>query len=80
MVSGVTPLERALHLVGATSAAARSHPRGALAAAIGIPEETSVTGVIDRYRERGDTDIAELLSAAREELEQHWRSAFSRAS
>lgn len=80
MVSGATPLERALHLVGATSATARSHPRGALAAAIGIPEETSVTGVIDRYRERGDTDIAELLSAAREELEQHWRSAFSRAS
>lgn len=74
------PLERALHLVGVTSAAARSDPIAALAAAIGMPEGTSVASVIDSYRKRGETDIAELLSVARDELEERWRSAFPRAS
>jgi RNA polymerase sigma factor (sigma-70 family) len=64
------PLERALRLAGATGAAAREHPRAALAAAIGLPEESSAASVIGGYRERGDTDIAELLLLDRDQLEE----------
>jgi len=69
-LSDVEPLERALRLAGATGTAARVHPRVALAAAIGLPEESSPASVIGGYRERGDTDIAELLLSARNQLEE----------
>lgn len=69
-VSDAAPLERALRLVGVTGAAVRQHPRAALAAAIGLPEESSAASVIGGYRERGDTDIAELLLSARNQLEE----------
>jgi RNA polymerase sigma factor (sigma-70 family) len=68
--SDAEPLERALRLAGATGAAARQHPRIALAAAIGLPEESSASSVIGGYRERGDTDIAELLLSARDQLDE----------
>jgi len=74
------PLECALHLVGATSASARRNPCAALATAIGLPEDSSVTVVIETYRERRETDITELLSAVRDELEEPWHPRFSRAS
>jgi hypothetical protein len=64
------PLERALRLAGVTGAAARQRPRAALAAAIGLPEESSAASVIGGYRERGDTDIAELLLSTRDQLEE----------
>lgn len=66
---GADPLERALLLTGSTGAAARQHPRAALAAAIGLPEDSPPASVIGGYRERGDSDIADLLLAARDELE-----------
>ena len=62
-------LERALRLVGATDAAARQQPRAALATAIGLPEESPAASVIGGYRERGDSDIADLLLSARDQLE-----------
>ena len=63
-------LERALRLTGVAGAAVRQHPRAALAAAIGLPEESPAASVIGGYRERGDTDVAELLFAARDQLEE----------
>ncbi len=68
--SDAAPLERALRLVGATDAAARQQPRAALAAAIGLPEDSPAASVIGGYRERGDSDIAELLLSARDQLEE----------
>lgn len=63
------PLERALRLAGAATAAARQEPRAALAAAIGLPEDSPAASVIGGYRERGDADIADLLIAAMDQLE-----------
>jgi RNA polymerase sigma factor (sigma-70 family) len=64
------PLERALRLAGATDEEARQHPRAALATAIGLPKESPAASIIGGYRERGDTDIAELLLSARDQLEE----------
>jgi len=66
---GADALERALLLTGFAGAAARQQPRAALAAAIGLPEDSPSASVIGGYRERGDSDIADLLLAARNELE-----------
>jgi Sigma-70, region 4 len=62
-------LDQALRLTGATSAVARQQPRAALAAAIGLPEESPAASVIGGYRERGDGDIADLLLSARDQLD-----------
>jgi hypothetical protein len=62
------PLRRALILAGATDPAALQHPRAALATAIGLPKESPAASVIGGYRERGDTDIAELLLSIRDQL------------
>ncbi|HZD14185.1 MAG TPA: hypothetical protein VE196_03455 [Pseudonocardiaceae bacterium] len=56
------PLQSALALVGAEAECAS--PRQVLATAIGLPAESPATSVIGGYRERGDTEIAELLLAA----------------
>ena len=58
---GTDALDRALRLVGATSTAVRQQPRAALATAIGLRADSPAASVIGGYRERGDSDIAELL-------------------
>jgi hypothetical protein len=63
------PLADALTLIGATSENARATPRMTLTAAIGLPAESPVASVIGGYRERGDADIADLLTAARSALD-----------
>jgi RNA polymerase sigma factor (sigma-70 family) len=64
------PLEHALFLAGVSNAATSPKPLVALASAIGLPESSSAASVIGGYRERGDTDVAELLLAARSELDE----------
>jgi hypothetical protein len=63
------PLADALALIGATSEKARARPRATLAAAIGLPADSPTASVIGGYRERGDTDVADLLIAARSVLD-----------
>jgi hypothetical protein len=63
------PLKRALTLAGVTGVATRQQPRLALARAIGLAEDSSPASVISGYRERGDSDIAELLMTVRDQLE-----------
>jgi hypothetical protein len=62
-------LDHALRLTGATTSAAHRQPRAALAAAIGLPEDSPAASVIGGYRERGDSDIADLLLSALDALE-----------
>lgn len=62
------PLSKALHLVG-YEATAVSDPLPALAQAIDLPENSPATSVIGGYRDRGDSEVAELLLAARAQLE-----------
>lgn len=61
-------LADALTLVGAVGGDERQ-ALVVLAAAIGLPEDSPASSVIGGYRERGDADIADLLLAARSELE-----------
>jgi len=63
------PIERALRLIGATDTADRQQPRVALATAIGLPADSPAASVIGGYRERGDSDIADLLLTVRDELD-----------
>lgn len=63
------PLADALSLAGAPAAIDREEARLALARALRLPDESPVTSIIGGYRERGDDDIAELLTAVREYLE-----------
>src|SRR5262249_20068260 len=63
------PLADALTLIGATSEESRATPRVMLAAAIGLPTDSPTASVIGGYRERGDTDIADLLVSARSALD-----------
>jgi hypothetical protein len=59
-----SPLTMALSLTGAgTVDAAPSWP--ALARAIGLPENSPAPSVIAGYRDRGDSDVADLLQAIR---------------
>jgi RNA polymerase sigma factor (sigma-70 family) len=66
---GADALECALVLTGSAGASARQQPRAALAAAIGLPEASPAASVIGAYRDRGDSDIANLLLSARGRLE-----------
>jgi hypothetical protein len=68
-VSGGDRLDRALRLVGATGTGTRQQPRVALATAIGLPADSPAASVIGGYRERGDSDIAELLLPVRDQLD-----------
>jgi hypothetical protein len=63
------PIERALRLIGATDTAAGQQSRVALATAIGLPADSPAASVIGGYRERGDSDVADLLLSVRDELE-----------
>lgn len=57
------PMDRALALVGVSPSDDRP-PTVALSAAIGLPENSTLSGLIGAYRDRGDEDIAELLTSA----------------
>jgi hypothetical protein len=60
-------LANALCLVGAESGV--DEPRATMAMAIGLPADSPAASVIGGYRERGDTDVADLLLAAKSRLE-----------
>jgi RNA polymerase sigma factor (sigma-70 family) len=60
-------LADALSLVGGPPA--MTDPLVALARAIGLPDDSPAASVIGGYRERGDTDIADLLLAVKARLE-----------
>jgi hypothetical protein len=63
------PLADALSLAGAPATIDREEARLALARALRLPDDSPVTSIIGGYRERGDDDIAELLTTVREYLE-----------
>lgn len=63
------PILDALTLVGASRTPEIEEARIALARAICLPEASPVSSIIGGYRERGDGEIAELLTTAREYLE-----------
>jgi hypothetical protein len=73
-ITYANPLEQALALAGVSDAAMRQRPRVALATAIGLAEDSSPASVIGGYRERGDSDIAELLLTVRDRLDDVVRS------
>lgn len=63
------PLANALSLAGAPVVLDREEARIALARAICLPDASPVTSIIGGYRERGDGDIADLLTSVRDYLE-----------
>lgn len=63
------PLPDALTLIGAPSDLDAERARQALAAAIKLPVDCPVVSIIGGYRERGDSDIADLLVRVRHCLE-----------
>ncbi|SDU48253.1 sigma factor-like helix-turn-helix DNA-binding protein [Jiangella alkaliphila] len=63
------PLLDALSLVGAPMTVDLDAARAALTAAISLPEASPVSSIIGGYRERGDGDIADLLTSVRQDLE-----------
>jgi hypothetical protein len=63
------PLVDALTLVNAPVTTDREEARLTLAKAIGLPETSPVTSIIGGYRERGDVEIADLLTSVRSYLE-----------
>ncbi|SDT34686.1 RNA polymerase, alpha chain C terminal domain [Friedmanniella luteola] len=63
------PLADALSLAGAPAVTDWEEARLALAQALRLPDASPVTSIIGGYRERGDDDIAELLTSIREYLE-----------
>lgn len=66
---GLDPLGHALVLAGITAPDLCERPRAALARAIGLPTDSQTPLVIGGYRDRGDDDIADLLIAVMEHLE-----------
>jgi len=62
------PLADALALVGATDELADHDPRQTLAAAIGLPDDSPAASIIGGYRERGDSDVADLLVSVKTQL------------
>jgi hypothetical protein len=63
------PLLDALSLIGAQLTTDRETARRELCAAISLPESSPVASIIGGYRERGDDDIADLLTTIRDFLE-----------
>ena len=63
------PLQDALALVGANGTADEAVACAALAVAANLPDTTPVTSIIGAYRERGDGDIADLMTEIRSRLE-----------
>lgn len=58
-----------LILVGADYPATHDEARARLAMAIGLPVTVSVTDLIEGYRRRGDSDVADLIVACRHKLD-----------
>jgi hypothetical protein len=63
------PLADALALIGADATADEAAACGLLARAIGLSGTTPVSSIIAAYRERGDGDVADLLTEIRPRLE-----------
>lgn len=63
------PLHDALTMVGAQPTLYGEAARAALISAIGLPADSPVASIIGSYRERGDSDIADLLLSLRDMLE-----------
>jgi hypothetical protein len=63
------PLADALALIGAPPSLDTEAARRAFAAAVKLPADAPVLSIIGTYRERGDTDIADLLTSIRQQLE-----------
>lgn len=63
------PLPDALSLVGAPQDLDVASAREAVAAAIKMPVDSPVVSIIGGYRERGDSDVADLLTSVRRYLE-----------
>ncbi|UYP20207.1 hypothetical protein OED52_06640 [Rhodococcus sp. Z13] len=63
------PLTDALALIGVAPQPTPSDNYKALCAAICIPDSSGIASLIGAYRERGDTDISDLLIASRDSLE-----------
>jgi hypothetical protein len=61
-------LKTATALAGIPGTIEPSEVRSALAAAIDLPPESTVSSVIGAYRDRGDEDVADLLLDAKERL------------
>ncbi|SFP89499.1 Sigma-70, region 4 [Geodermatophilus dictyosporus] len=70
------PLQAALRLSGQDDALTGADALTALSAAIGLPEHSTAVTVLGGFRERGDQDIADLLTSARHLLEETQSSAF----
>ena len=62
------PLVDAISLVGRGPISDPDMARVALAAAIGLSEDSPVSSIIGEYRARGDEDVADLVLEARERL------------
>lgn len=63
------PLLDAVALIGAPPTEDRDEVRAALTAAIGLPEASPLSSIIGEYRERGDSDVADLVTSVRDYLE-----------
>jgi hypothetical protein len=63
------PITDALRLVDSSGINDPDVARKALAAAIGVSSSASVLSIIGAYLDRGDDDVADLLSQARRTLE-----------
>ncbi|WP_034274424.1 sigma factor-like helix-turn-helix DNA-binding protein [Haloechinothrix halophila] len=63
------PLADALALIGAPRELGAERARLAFAAAIKMPTDSPAISIIGKYRERGDSDIADLLVSVRHHLE-----------
>ncbi|MVZ89015.1 hypothetical protein GQF49_00695 [Microbacter sp. ANSKLAB05] len=64
-----SPLRDALSLVASPAVTDADEARVALARAIKLPDDSPVNSIIGGYRSRGDDDVADLILAAREDLE-----------
>lgn len=63
------PLADALSLIGAPAGLDVAAALKALTVAIGLPDGSPVASIIGGYRERGDSDVADMLTSVREVLE-----------
>ncbi|WP_206475000.1 sigma factor-like helix-turn-helix DNA-binding protein [Dietzia sp. KRD202] len=66
---GGNPLTDALSLVASPAPRDSEEARVALARAIKLPDDSPVSSIIGGYRSRGDDEVADLILAARENLE-----------
>ncbi|ORW22590.1 hypothetical protein AWC18_07385 [Mycolicibacter nonchromogenicus] len=67
------PLADTLSLIGAPMCAEPETARAAIATALTLPAESPVSSLIGACRDRGDADIADLLTSARDYLEKGYK-------